>query len=192
MTLRVDAPDNPAGQFNVLARLGTPAVAEHNAVPVWAELYKRTGLSTREREAFRHRMVHIAGSLYGASMRSAALMVSDTDDPIPDEFYDNIFNSGWSGYSERERLIIEVVERFVEDHEALRDDAEFWARMHAQFTEDEIVDLCYHMVGPQSGRVLMAKVLLGYSEIHEVVPPSADITKMRNAQLELARQPPAS
>jgi len=60
------------------------------------------------------------------------------------------------------------VERFASDHEQLRDDDAFWAEMHANFTATEIVDLCYQMVGPQLGRLLMGKVLLGFNDFCEV------------------------
>ena len=40
--------------------------------------------------------------------------------------------------------------------------------MHANFTATEIVDLCYQMVGPQLGRLLMGKVLLGFNDFCEV------------------------
>jgi alkylhydroperoxidase family enzyme len=185
-TMRVEVPDSPAGPFTMLGRLGTPCVADHNAVPVWAGLFKETTLSVREREAFRHRMAHLVGCEYCAGLRSAALTVSQTDDAVPEEFYDNIFNLEWEGYTQRERLIVETIERFAEDHESLRDDDDFWARMHESFSETEIVDVCYHMVGPQLGRVLMAKVLLGYSELCEVQPESAARAAQRLAQLELS------
>lgn len=192
MTQRVQIPDSPVGPFTTLGKLGTPACAEHNSVAVWASLYKETTLSVREREAFRHRMAHLVGCEYCSGLRSGALMVDQTDDSVPDEFYENIFNTSWTGYSERERLVIELIERFVEDTDSLRDDEEFWKRMHESFTETEIVDLSYHMIGPQAGRVLMAKVVLGFSEICEVVPESADTAEKRRAQLDLAREQAAS
>ena len=186
MTMRVDVPESPAGPFTMLGKLGTPAAAEHNAVPAWAALYRQTSLNVREREVFRHRMAHLVGCEYCSGLRSVALMVSDTDDAVPDEVYEHIFAPSWSGYTERERLIIEVIERFAEDHENLRDDDQFWARMGENFSETEIVDLCYHMVGPQLGRVLMAKVLLGYTEFCEVQPAGAGGAAKRDAQLTLA------
>jgi hypothetical protein len=186
--MRVDVPDSPAGPFTELGRLGSPACVAHNSVPVWAALFKQTSLSTREREAFRHRLAHLVGCEYCSGLRSSALTVDDSDGSVPAEFYDQIFNSSWSGYSERERLIIEVIERFADDHEELRDDEAFWQRMHAAFTEDEIVDVCYHMVGPQMGRVIAAKVVLGFSEICEVVPASPEAQARREAQLRTAQQ----
>ena len=185
-TMREEVPDSPAGPCTMLGRLGTPAVAEHNAVPAWAALFKQTPLSVREREVFRHRMAHLVGCQYCAGLRSAALTVSETDDAVPPELYENIFVANWPGYTQRERLIIELIERFADDHESLRDDEEFWARMHESFSESEIVDVCYHMVGPQLGRVLMAKVLLGYSELCEVQPEGPAAAAQRRAQLELA------
>ena len=94
--------------------------------------------------------------------------------------------------SPRERLIIELIERFAEDHESLRDDDAFWAAVHENFSETEIVDVCYHMIGPQLGRVLMAKVLLGYSELCEVQPEGTATAAHRLAQLELAETAPGA
>lgn len=184
--LRVEVPDSPAGPFTMLGKLGTPAVAEHNSVPVWAALYRQTPLSVREREIFRHRMAHLVGCEYCSGLRSSALMVSDSDETLPDEFYEHVFDTSWPGYTERERLIVEAIEGFADDHEALRDDDAFWQRMHENFSEGEIVDLCYHMIGPQLGRVLMAKVLLGFTEFCEVQPLGAATTQKREAQIELS------
>jgi alkylhydroperoxidase family enzyme len=170
---RVNVPETEIGPFRTLATLGSPATASHNAPAKWAELYKQTTFDVREREAFRHRMAHLVGCGFCAGLRSTSLMVDQHHEAVPDEFYEHIFDTAWEGYTTRERLIVEVIERFASDHEQLRDDDAFWAEMHANFTETEIVDLCYHMVGPQLGRVLMGKVLLGFSEFCEVQPAGA-------------------
>jgi alkylhydroperoxidase family enzyme len=151
-----------------LARMGTPVVAAHNDTAAWSRAYAETTLTSREREAWRQRLAHFEGCEYCATLRSGSHLVIDED--VPEAFYDNIFNPAWSGYTSRERLIITLIERFADDHEALRDDDAFWAEMHAHFTETEIVDLAYHMIGPQLGRALMAKVLLGFTEFCEVRP----------------------
>lgn len=178
MTYRVEIDDTIEGPIRTLGRLGTPQIADHNDVGAWARLFAKTPLSVREREVFRHRMAHYVGCAWCANLRSSSLVANPEtggaqDAPrepgLPDEFYDNIFDSEWDGYTERERIIIELVERFAEDHEALRDDNAFWGRVHENFSEDEIVDVCYHMIGPQLGRALMAKVILGYSELCEPV-----------------------
>jgi alkylhydroperoxidase family enzyme len=47
-------------------------------------------------------------------------------------------------YTPREKLAIEYAERFALDHRNLDDD--FWARMRAQFADDEILDLSICLV----------------------------------------------
>jgi alkylhydroperoxidase family enzyme len=58
---------------------------------------------------------------------------------VDEDLYANVENLAFEGYSEQERLAIEYAERFVYDH--LRIDDEFWARMHAAFSDQEILDL---------------------------------------------------
>jgi alkylhydroperoxidase family enzyme len=160
--------DESIAPINALAKLGTPALAAHNATKAWAAAYAGSTLTPREREAWRQRLAHFEGCEYCATIRSSSHQVADLG--VPEEFYDNIFNVDWDGYTERERLIIRLIERFADDHEALRDDDAFWGEMHANFSDTEIVDLCYHMIGPQLMRALMAKVLLGFTEFCEVRP----------------------
>lgn len=186
MTYRVSISETEEGPIRTLGRMGTPEISAHNDVGVWARLFADTSLTVREREVFRHRIAHMIGCAWCANLRSSSLVANPEtggfqdaprDPSIPDEFYDKVFDSSWSGFSARESIIIELVERFAEDHEALRDDMEFWARVHANFSETEIVDICYHMIGPHLGRALMAKVVLGYSEICEPVyalPPAVE------------------
>jgi alkylhydroperoxidase family enzyme len=157
----VDAP------INELSRRGTPELSAHNQTSAWAAGYRETTITPREREAWRQRLAHLEGCEHCATLRSGSHL---TETPLPDAFYDNIFNSNWSGYTEREQLIIELIERLADDHEELRDDDAFWAKMHQNFTDTEIVDLTYHMIGPQLFRAFMAKVLLGFTEFCEVRP----------------------
>jgi alkylhydroperoxidase family enzyme len=170
--LRVHVPETELGPFRTITKMGTPEVARHNDVAVWADLFRQTTLTVREREAFRHRMAHLVGCEWCSGLWSGSLLVTAEDGAIPDGFYENIFDTSWPGYTARERLIVQLIERFATDHEQLRDDDAFWDEMHRHFTETEIVDVCYHMTGPQLGRVLMAKVLLGYKELCEVQPAS--------------------
>lgn len=44
-------------------------------------------------------------------------------------------------FSEAEKLAAESAERFVFDHEALIRDEEYWARMKAAFTDQQILEL---------------------------------------------------
>jgi alkylhydroperoxidase family enzyme len=180
--MRVEVPETELGPFRTITKMGTPEVAAHNDVAVWAALFKKTSLSVREREVFRHRMAHLVGCEWCSSLWSGSLLVDERDEAIPDGVYTNIFDMSWEGYTPRERLIVTLIERFAEDHEALRDDDAFWEEMLTHFSETEVVDICYHMTGPQLGRVQMAKVLLGYKELCEVQPRSgisAHVTSAR-------------
>lgn len=150
-----------------LAAMGTPSLAAQNNTKAWSKAYAHSTFTAREREAWRQRLAHLEGCQACATVRQGSHMVADKSE-VPDPFYDNIFNFKWEGYTVRESLLIELIERFADDHESLRDDDAFWDRMHANFTETEIVDATYHMIGPQLGRALMAKVLLGFAEFCEV------------------------
>jgi len=146
-------------------------LAAHNRTSAWSEVYAYSTLSTREREAWRQRLAHFEGCEHCATIRENSNLVIDKTE-VSEAFYDNIFDHSWEGYTVRESLLIELIERFANDHESLRDDDDFWERMHQNFTETEIVDASYHMIGPQLGRALMAKVLLGFAEFCEVRPPT--------------------
>lgn len=155
--------------------MGTPVLARHNNPWNWQAAWNETALTIRERELWRVRLAHLAGIERGSGMRHRDLVALATpgysaDDAIGEEFYEHIFDPDWPGYSARERLILRLIERFARDPERLRDDDAFWSQIHAHFTETEIVDLCYHMIGPQMGRSRMAQVLLGYSALSRVVP----------------------
>jgi alkylhydroperoxidase family enzyme len=164
-----------------LRDMGTPAVAQHNHTGAWSRAYAHSTITVREREAWRQRLAHFEGCEHCATIRNGTGLRTEADEEIPDEFYDHIFDYAWSGYSPRESLIIQLIERFAEDHEALRDDDEFWVAMHDSFSETEIIDLCIHMIGPQLGRALMAKALLGFTEFCEVRPAIAGAARETRA-----------
>jgi alkylhydroperoxidase family enzyme len=58
---------------------------------------------------------------------------------VDEDLYANVENLAWDGYTTQERLAIEYTERFVYDHQRIDD--EFWTRMRAAFTDQEILDL---------------------------------------------------
>ena len=63
--------------------------------------------------------------------------------PAPEEaFYTEIMDWATSSlYSERERIAIEMAERMGERPQSMEGDEEFWARVHAQYSDAEIVDM---------------------------------------------------
>ena len=105
-------------------------------------VYKASILPLREFEAARTRIAQINDCEICKGWRTARDVpgrASSTDE-VPEEFYANVgVNPGWAGFTERERLAAEFAERFALDHLTM-DDA-FWARLHASFSDDELVDL---------------------------------------------------
>jgi alkylhydroperoxidase family enzyme len=103
-------------------------------------VYKRSTLPLREFEAARTRIAQINDCTICRSWRTARDVAGWSDDPdaVPEEFYANV-GTHWDGFSEREVLAAQFAEHFALDHLAM-DDA-FWSRLHAAFTDDELVDL---------------------------------------------------
>jgi alkylhydroperoxidase family enzyme len=70
---------------------------------------------------------------------------SVTEQGVPEELYTHVAeHRERDDYTDRERLAIEYAERFALDHQAIDDD--FWSRMRASFSDDEIVDLSLCLV----------------------------------------------
>jgi alkylhydroperoxidase family enzyme len=103
-------------------------------------VYKRSSLPRREFEAARTRIAQINDCEICKGWRTARDVPGWSDDPdaVPEEFYANV-GLDWEGFSTRERLAAEFAERFALDHQAMDD--VFWDRLHAVFTDDELVDL---------------------------------------------------
>lgn len=120
----------PSGQDPLLhfwagtsSQLTAPAAAYSDAV------YTKGSLSLREREAARISIAHVNQCNICLHLRSD----SDTGGGIDEAFYDG------EGRDEREQLAAEFATRFATDHMAMDDG--LWARLHAAFSDDELVDL---------------------------------------------------
>lgn len=120
-------------------------------------VYQNTKLPFRVVEGARLRTAQINGCMTCQTFRAArdlapSLGKSGTDtsnsfiskpDATTDEaFYEAIEH--WKDspvFSEKERLAIEFAERMGTDPQGFQFDEEFWKRMHAAFSDEEIVDL---------------------------------------------------
>jgi len=154
--------------------------SEHHAREIMAAggafshaVYRHSALSLREFEGARARTAELngclicqrfraardLGSMFAANGVRAESTVVDHG-PAPDEaFYAAV--SEWRTsplYSPRERLAIEFAERFGTEPKALAGDEDFWDRMHAHFSDGEIVDLA-HSVAAWVGLGRVAHVL---------------------------------
>jgi alkylhydroperoxidase family enzyme len=120
--------------------------------------YYSCTLSPREFEIVRMRIAQINGCRVCQSFRATRDVVDRFDEgTVPEELYEHIGDPTWSGFSERERLAMEFAERFALDHLAMSEDEAFWARLHAQFSDDELVELACcagaHLVNGRINRV---------------------------------------
>jgi alkylhydroperoxidase family enzyme len=108
-----------------------------------AQYLNDSTLTPREREAMRIRFTYIIGCSSCNVWRPAITLPGFAKEPIEEEFYENVLQyKTWPHYTERERLLIEFVERFAYDYLDLCQDDAFWGRLKSAFTEVELADMC--------------------------------------------------
>ena len=131
---RIDLPDGKSDpevrMWKLRPEMGIGAGALSHAV------YEQSILPVRERELPRMRIAQINDCAICQQWRKT----EGTADALTEDDFANV--EAWRtypGYSERERLAIEYAERFALAHREI-DDA-FFDRLHAVFTDAEIVEL---------------------------------------------------
>jgi alkylhydroperoxidase family enzyme len=132
-----------------MARLDLPDGEQPEIVRVWGlrpemgeavqrlsyAVYSQSSLPARVREAARMRIAHLNDCAVCRGWRIPEL----ADQGVDEELYEHVDDPDAGTYSDRERLAIEFAERFALDHRSI-DDA-FFARLHEQFSDAEILDL---------------------------------------------------
>jgi alkylhydroperoxidase family enzyme len=99
-------------------------------------VYEQSILPVRERELARMRIAQINDCAICQQWRKTA----GTAEAMTEDDFANVGEyRTYAGYSERERLAVEYAERFALDHTNLDDD--FFARLHAVYSDAEILDL---------------------------------------------------
>jgi alkylhydroperoxidase family enzyme len=99
-------------------------------------IYDQSIVPARERELARMRIAQINGCVICQQWRATP----GAEGSVSEDDYANVADHvSYAGFSSRERLSIEYAELFALDHHAI-DDA-FFARLHAEFTDAEILDL---------------------------------------------------
>src|SRR5580692_4989446 len=138
-----------------MPRVAVPA-DQDPLVYVWTELatpltsaaggyshavYEKSSLTLREFEAARVTMARINQCAICIGWRTARDVPSRGADPneVPESFYDQVGVGDLTGLDERERLAAEFAERYSTDHLGMDDN--FWVRLHAHYSDDELVDL---------------------------------------------------
>jgi alkylhydroperoxidase family enzyme len=137
---RVTVPAEKDPLIFVWTELAPPLTAAAGAYS--SAVYEQSSLSLREFEAARTTMARINQCAICIDWRTARDVPGRAADPgeIPEEFYDAVgVRRDWSGLSPREVLAAEFAERYATDHLGM--DEAFWARLHLDFSDDELVDL---------------------------------------------------
>ena len=129
----IDGPDGAHPVFYVWGEM-VPGIGM--AASTFAQsVYEHTTLGLREFEAARLRIAQINGCLFCQDWRT------DRDGETVEDGFDDAVEH-WrttDTFDERTRLAAEWAERFALDHHGI--DADLWTRMHAAFTQVEIVEL---------------------------------------------------
>jgi alkylhydroperoxidase family enzyme len=135
--------DVPAGSDPLVHLWTTKATALTTAAGALSDaVYRRSTLPLREFEAARTRIAQINDCQLCLDWRTARDVPdrAGSDEDVPPELYEKVgTDPAWEGFTERERLAAEFAERFALDHRSM-DDA-LWERLHAAFSDDELVEL---------------------------------------------------
>ncbi len=104
-------------------------------------VYQNSKLSLREFEAARITIARINDCAMCLDWRTARDVPARgaSPDDVPESLYEAVGSGDDSELSERERLAAEFARRFATEHRGM--DTAFWARLHAAYSDDELVDL---------------------------------------------------
>lgn len=186
MPYRVAVPDGEEALDLILNRLGTSKLVDARK-RTFRIMYDapETTLSPREREAMRFPMTKMMGCPICNSMRMWRDWPGFSDEPIEEEFYENAGekNIHWSGFTPREALVLEFVDRFANEIDGMNGDEAFWERMHANFSDTEIGDIVT-MSGTWLG-VGHGLKALGIGSVCPLPITEETYAKLRNAEMDI-------
>jgi AhpD family alkylhydroperoxidase len=131
---RIEIPEGKGGpevrMWKLRPEMGIGAGTLSHAV------YEQSILPVRERELARMRIAQINDCAICQQWRKT----TGSAEALSEADFANVADwRTYPGYSERERLAVEYAERFALDHTAIDDD--LFARLHAVYTDAEILDL---------------------------------------------------
>jgi alkylhydroperoxidase family enzyme len=137
---RIDVPADKDPLMYVFTELAPPLTSAAGRLS--DAVYRKSCLSTREMEAARITVARINDCALCLGWRSARDVPSRAADAatIDERFYQLVLDQPDSGeLSVRERLAAEFARRYCTEHRGMDD--EFWARLHAVYKDEELVDL---------------------------------------------------
>lgn len=132
--------DVPADQDPLLHLWTTKAQALAGRAAAFSQaVYERSTLPVREFEAARITIARINDCQLCLGYRAASEIPDRAAGADLDESFYAAVLGDRSGLTDREALAAEFAERFALDHTAMDDD--LWGRLHASFSDDELVEL---------------------------------------------------
>ena len=178
---RITLPEGEDPVDVLTTKVGSPQL-NARMVNGWAVQYSPgdTTLSLREREVARTVYSHLLGCAKCQATRLARDIPAFAGIDVPEELYENIFApASWPGYSERERLIVEISERYAENYRDMIDDEPLWTRLKANFSDVELVDI-FLLLATWDGSVRMHHLLVGMAD--GCATPSAIAAAVRDGR----------
>jgi alkylhydroperoxidase family enzyme len=131
---RLEIPDGPGGEAAMIWSLRPPLGGMVERMIHGA--YQQSILPAEERELARMRIAQLNDCVACSDFRAPSVK----DAGINPALYDHVAEfATYPGYTPRQRLAIEYADRFATDHGSMDDD--FFARLRAEFADDEILDL---------------------------------------------------
>ena len=137
---RVSVPADRDPLVYVWTELAAPLTAAAGGYS--SAVYERSSLSLREFEAARITLARINQCALCLDWRTARDVPgrASSADEVPEAFYEAVGDPARAGeLTEREQLAGEFAARYATDHLGI--DEDLWERLHAGFTDDELVDL---------------------------------------------------
>jgi hypothetical protein len=190
MPYRIDVPEGTEPLVHILNHIGTDMLVECRQ-RMFRTIYDapQTSLTAREREGMRILNATRTNCPICSGMRLWRDWPGFSSGEIPEEFYQQAIagNLAWSGFSERERLLVEFADRFENDIDSINPDDALWERMHKHFSNAEIGDTVIMLatwIG--TGRALKA---LGIGSVCVVPPSQETLDGLMNAKLRVAPAP---
>ena len=130
---RITVPEGEGGELIQVWSLSPELGAAVGALS--AAVYGDRLVTPRVREVARMRIAQINGCNVCLAWRFPEM----ADRGVTEALYEHVDDPDAGDYSTQERLAIEYAEKFALDHRSLDDD--FFARMRAEFTDAEILEL---------------------------------------------------
>lgn len=144
MPYRIHVPEGEEALDVILNTLGSPSLVDARQ-RMFRVMYDapETTLSPREREVMRYPGTLVIGCPICNSLRLWRDWPGFSSEPIEEDLYTaaGAFDFDWPGFTARERLALEFIQRFYHDVDGINGDDAFWERMHANFSETEIGDI---------------------------------------------------